>query len=67
MDGIMTPRIKNILDGCGDGNPTVSLSADDAQSIGLEAGSYTADQIRKAGEPAGEPQNDPPKGKAKSR
>ncbi len=44
----MTQRITDILNGCGNGNPTVSLGPADAQSIGLEPGSYEAKAIRKA-------------------
>lgn len=44
----MTNRLQQILDGCGDGNPVVNISREDAQSVGLEAGQYTAKDLRKA-------------------
>lgn len=44
----MNQRITDLLAGCGDGNPTISLSQADAESIGLQAGQYEANEIRKA-------------------
>ena len=51
----MSERITNLLAACGDGNPTINISAADAHEIGLAGGQHTANDIRKAlaGEPAG--------------
>lgn len=44
----MSDRLQDILAGCGDGNPTVNISAADGEAVGLAAGQYTADELRKA-------------------
>ena len=44
----MVDRVKDIAAGLGDGYATATLSAEDAQSVGLEAGVYTGKQMLKA-------------------
>jgi len=44
----MRSRVEDILAGLGDGKAKASLGAADAESVGLEQGSYTAAEIKKA-------------------
>jgi hypothetical protein len=44
----MSLRVQNIAAGLGDGEAAATLSAEDAASVGLEAGVYTGKQMLKA-------------------
>jgi len=44
----MRNRVEDILAGLGDGKGSASLGGADAESVGLEPGSYTAAEIKKA-------------------